>query len=235
MGRRSNEQICKDLRKERARLYSKRNRITKKEKAGVSNDLEQTKLDIERDKIEDRLMEIKVKLFKCGKKFAKLRKQRTKLRRQQTYLLKKAQSGALSKKQLRETYQTMRKKAAAINEIEYAMQLPVGQITKGEAKLGFQAISGGTFKSDEVLWALASDFDGWLASGAFSYMMLDGELIDLDNVIYGKMKIDEAVQEAMAWQHINPSPHYFVFGDPVQGFLDIRVKTYQTDLFKTYN
>jgi len=35
----------------------------------------------------------------------------------------------------------------------------------------------------------------------------------------------------MAWQHINPSPHFFAMGDISNGYLEIMVKNYQTELF----
>jgi hypothetical protein len=230
MGRRSNEQICDDLRKERARLYSRRTRIVKKLKKKGLPSKEKKALDKDWSSIEKRLEGIKEQLFRCGKKYSKLKKQRTKLRRHQRYLKDKVKKGNLSKKELNKTYKEMRRTAELINQVENSMLLPVGKMKSG--KTGFIAVKGGKFKTDEVLWALSDMFRGWVESGDFVILVLDDELIDIAaNPIIAQIKIDEAIQDAMAWQHINPSPHFYAIGDIPNGYLEIHVRTYQTSLY----
>jgi hypothetical protein len=182
------------------------------------------------DTIQERLDAIKVQLFKCGKKYSKFKKQRTKLRRHQRYLKKKIGSDTITKKQLHLTYKEMRRTAQMINQVENAMLLPVGKMKTGVT--GFVAVKGGKFKTDEVLWALSDMFNKWADSSDFAILVLDDELIDLaNNPIAAKIKIDQAIQQAMAWQHINPSPHFFAMGDIPNGYLEIMVQNYQQDMF----
>lgn len=230
MGRRSNEQICIDLRKERSKLYSRRYRITKKLKSKKLSAKQKKVAEKEWDSVQNKLEGIKEKLFRCGKKYSKLKTQRTKLRRHQRYLKTKVDKGTLSKKQLNQTYKEMRRTAQMINQVENSMLLPVGKMRTGDT--GFIAVKGGKFKADEVLWALADMFKKWNSSGDFEVLVLDDELIDMgDNPIVATIKVDQAIQDAMAWQHINPSPHFYVMGDITNGYLEIKVRNYNSDLY----
>jgi hypothetical protein len=231
MGRRSSEQICIDLRRERGNLYSKRSRVLRKLQNKKVQGQNRVNANNEWDSVQNRLYAIKEQLFRCGKKYSKFKKQRTKLRRHQRYLLDKSKSGKLNKKEAALNFKEMRRTAEVINQIENAMLLPVGKMKTGVT--GFIAVKGGRFKADEVLWALASMFDSWANSGDFSILVLDDEVIDMaGNPIEAKIKVDMAIQDAMAWQHINPSPHFYVFGDVANGYLEIMVKNYDTDMFR---
>ena len=230
MGRRSNDQICIDLRKERGRLYSKRSAIVRKLQNKKFQGSKRKKANDDWESIQSRLEAIKEQLFRCGKKYSKFKKQRTKLRRHQRYLKSKLESGTMTKKELNLTYKEMRRTAQVINQVENAMLLPVGKMKTGVT--GFIAVKGGKFKTDEVLWALADMFNKWADSGDFSILVLDDELIDLANdPIQAKIKVDQAIQQAMAWQHINPSPHFFAMGDIPSGYLEIMVQNYQQDMY----
>ena len=230
MGRRSSEQICIDLRRERGNLYSKRSRVLRKLQNKKVQGQNRVNANNEWDSVQNRLYAIKEQLFRCGKKYSKFKKQRTKLRRHQRYLKDKVRNGNLSKKDLNLTYKEMRRTAEVINQVENSMLLPVGKMKTGVT--GFIAVKGGKFKTDEVLWALAEMFKKWNNSGDFELLVLDDELIDMaDNPIAAQIKVDQAIQDAMAWQHINPSPHFFAMGDISNGYLEIMVKNYQTELF----
>ena len=231
MGRRTNEQICIDLRKERSQLYSKRNRVLKKLQNKKLRGQKRKEADREWQSLQNRLEAIKVQLFRCGKKYASFKKQRTKLKRHQRYLSKKVAQGTLNKKELKLAYEEMRRTIKTINEVETAMLLPVGKMKRGVT--GFIQATGGKFKTTEVLWALSEMFKNWVNSGEFSILVLDDEIIDIaSNPIVGQIKVDQAIQQAMAWQDINPSPYFYAYGDIPNGYIEIMVMNYQQDMFE---
>lgn len=230
MGRRTNEQICIDLRKERSRLYSRRNRLAKKMQNKKLPEKTRETASKQWDSVQKKLDGVREKLFRCGKKYSRLKTQRTKLRRHQRYLKSKVDKGTLSKKQLNAAYKQMRRTAQEINKVENAMLLPVGKMKTGNT--GFVAVKGGKFKTDEVLWALSDMFRKWNESGDFMILVLDDELIDMAELpVVAQIKIDQAIQNAMAWQHINPSPHFFALGDIPNGYLEIKVMDYESGMY----
>ena len=115
MGRRSNEQLCIDLRKERGRLYSRRTRTLIKLQNKKVQGKKRKAANKEWESLQNRLDAIKSQLFRCGKKYSKFKKQRTKLRRHQRYLLDKANSGTLTKKELKKLFEEQRRTAEMIN------------------------------------------------------------------------------------------------------------------------
>ena len=197
MGRRSNEQICIDLRKERGKLYARRSRATIKLQNKKLQGENRKKIEEHWENTQKRLDEIKAHLFRCGKKYSKFKSQRTKLRRHQRYLKNKVDTLTLSKKQLNLTYKEMRRTAEMINRVENSMLLPVGKMKTGLT--GFLAVKGGKFKTDEVLWALAEMFKKWVHSADFAILVLDDEIIDIANdPIVAQIKVDQAIQQAMS-------------------------------------
>lgn len=231
--RRTKQQICDDLRRERAALYTKRNRLVKKSKSGKLNDDEQKQNDREWKKVQNRLENIKGKLFKCSKKYDKFKEQRAKLRRHQYYLAKKIKKGreeGMSNTEINRIGVEERKTIEAIHALEKAMKLPVGTLRSG--KTGFQALRSGKFVEQELIYFLPEHFQMWLNSGYFHTLVLDNKLYDMaDEPMVALAAVYEAVDWAMAWQHVYGSPFYFAFGDAENGYLEIKVAEYTTDMY----
>ena len=247
MGRRTNEQICIDLRKERARLYSKRSRILKMLQNKKLKSKKREEADNDYKKVENRLEEIKDKLFRCGKKYSRLKKQRNKLRRHQYYLqsktekirekmlekgLTKKEKAAL-KKELNIVGRYKRQTAEEIQTIEKAMQLPTGVVSSSSGiDRGVVSVSGGKFVVQDVLWKLAESWNKWLSSGYFTTLVLDDEIFDVeDNPMIATAAIYQAYDWALAWQHVYGTPFFFAFGDAANGYLEIKVKEYTSDMY----
>ena len=239
MGRRTNEQICIDLRKERANLYSKRNRILKKPKSKKNDKAYKT--------IEKRLDAIREQLFRCGKKYAKFKKQRTKLRRHQYYLQKKVDK---IRDKLNEPNLKDKERKALIKEmniigtykmrtgeeillVEKAMKLPIGDVKSSVGiEKGVISLKSGRFVEQDIIWVMTESFNKWLSSGYFDTLVIDDEMYDMaDEPIVATAAVYSAYDWALSWQHIYGTPFFFAFGDAQNGYLEIKVKEYTSDLY----
>jgi hypothetical protein len=239
MARRTNEQICIDLRRERSNLYSKRTRLLKKAKS--------KKNDKAYNAIEKRLDAIREQLFRCGKKYGKFKKQRTKLRRHQYYLqgkvkkireklkdskLKDKERKALIKElNVIGTYKM--KTGEEIQMIEQAMKLPIGDVTSSIGiDKGIVSLQGGKFVEQDIIWIMTESWSKWLNSGYFNTLVLDDEMFDLtDNPMVATAAVYSAYDWALSWQHVYGTPFFFAYGDANSGYLEIKVKEYTSDLY----
>jgi len=190
--RRTQDEICEDLRKERARLYSRRYRINKKLEKGVSSK-EEKKLNKEWFRIQNRLDKIRTDIFKCGKKYAKLKKQRSKLKRHIRYLKSKAKD-ATTLKEKNKNYLRIRKAMVRELILDSLMDKPV--VRKKAPELGAMVTPMGLVKED-VLFKLPDLAKEWLSSGDFKDVVLDGKRIEIVSPVIVGMEIDEAYEEAM--------------------------------------
>lgn len=240
MGRKSKEQICKELKNERSRLYRKRSKLVKKKKRSKAE--EETYKEVQ-----NRLSEIKNELFKCGKRYGRLKKQRTKLKQHQYYLNRKIQKirdkintkgltkkeKAKLKKELNITGKYSREALESINTVEKAMMLPVGEIKSSKGiDRGVLSVGGGKFVIQDIIWVMTESWHSWLNSGYFNVLVIDDELIDLDdNPIVATAAVYEAYDWAMSWQHVYGTPFFFAFGDAKNGYLEIKVREYTTDMY----
>ena len=239
MGRRTNEQICIDLRRERGNLYSKRTRILKKPKS-KSNDKAY-------NAIEKRLDAIREQLFRCGKKYGKFKQQRTKLRRHQYYLQGKVKK---IREKLKDSNTTAKERKALIKElnvigtykmktgeeiqmIEQAMKLPIGDVTSSIGiDKGIVSLQGGKFVEQDIIWIMTESWSKWLNSGYFNTLVLDDEMFDLtDNPMVATAAVYSAYDWALSWQHVYGTPFFFAYGDANSGYLEIKVKEYTSDLY----
>ena len=228
MGRRTNEQICNDLRKERGNIYSKRSRLIKK----PSNPKNDKKLAA----LNKRLDAIKIQIFRCGNKYSKLRSEKSKLKRHNQYLKGKVKklsddysNKKITKKDLnkekRKAYQQQRETISKIKDVENAMRLPVPSYN---VSVGMQSLGAGTFAGTGVVWRLRDMVRDWLASGMFEYIIIDGELLDTDNPLLIWVKVDEAELDAMAFQDITSVSMFYYYVDPVNHYLEIKVREFNS-------
>ena len=246
MGRRSNEKICEDLRKERSQIYSRRTRLLKKLSNPKLSDSKRRESDKQYKALQKRLDAIREQLFRCGKKYAKYKGQRTKLRKHQLYLqskvnklredLDKATTKAEKKriqKEINIVGKFKMKTGEQINQIERTMNLPIGDVKSSEGVYkGITSIKGGKFVKQGVIWEMTDGWNKWLASGYFDTLVLDDKIFDIsDNPMIATAAVYEAYDWALAWQHIYGSPFFFAFGDAINGYLEIKVKEYTTTLY----
>lgn len=246
MGRRSNEQICIDIRKERGRLYSKRTRIIKKLKNSKIKPSKKKLADKAYNTIEKRLDAIREQLFRCGKKYAKYKGQRVKLRKHQYYLqtkvdklrvqLKSAKTDVSRKriqKEINIVGKFKLKTGEEINQIEKTMMLPIGDVKSSSGVVkGVTSIKGGKFVNQGIIWEMVKDWNKWLNSGYFDTLVLDDMIYDIsDNPMIATAAVYQAYDWALSWQHIYGTPFYFAFGDATNGYLEIKVKDYTTEMY----
>lgn len=246
MGRRSNEQICTDIRKERGRLYSKRTRILKNLSNKKFAGKKRKEADKQYKKIESRLDAIREQLFRCGKKYSKYKGQRVKLRKHQQYLQTKVDklrvklNTATTKAERKRIQKEINivgkyklKTGEEINQIEKTMKLPIGDVKSSSGVYkGVTSIKGGKFVKQGVIWEMTDGWNKWLASGYFDTLVLDDQIYYLvDNPMIATAAVYQAYDWALAWQHIYGSPFFFAFGDAANGILEIKVKEYTTSLY----
>lgn len=238
-GRRTNDQLCSDLRNERGRLYTKRARLVKSPKT--------TKNDLEYSRIENRLDAIREQLFRCGKKFSNFKKQRTKLRRHQYYLQSKIENlrarltdKTLTKKEIAEIKKEINvigiyklRTGEKIRMIERTMNLPIGNVKSSSGiDKGVVSVSGGKFVVQDIIWKMTESWHKWLSSGYFYTLVLDNEIYDIEeNPMIATAAVYQAYDWAMAWQHVYGTPFFFAFGHTKKGYLEIKVKEYTTDMY----
>jgi len=227
MGRRTNQQICDDLRKERGNIYSKRSRLIKK----PSNQKNTKKLAT----LNKRLDAIRSQLFRCGNKYSKLKKEKSKLKRHNQYLKGKVKKinedfakNKITKtsytKDKREIYKQQRATISDIKDVEKAMKLPIETYVGG---VGVVSLGKGEFAGTAILWKLRDMLRVWLASGQFEYIVIDGELFDTDNELLIWLQVDTAEMEAMAFQDINPFyALFYYYADPKNYYLEIKIKDF---------
>ena len=239
LGRRSNEQICIDLRRERGNLYSRRTRLLKKPKSEEN--------DLKYKSIEKRLDAIRTQLFKCGKKYSAFKKQRSKLRRHQRYLQSKIEklrsrlrTEKLSKKEISAIKKEINvigiyklRTGEKIQMVEKTMQMPVGNVKSSTGvDKGVVSVSGGKFVVQDIIWKMTESWEKWLNSGYFETLVLDNEVFDMaDNPMIATIAVYQAYDWALAWQHVYGTPFFFAFGDTVNGYLELKVKEYTTDMY----
>tara|TARA_R110000822_G_C15264480_1_gene488557 strand:- start:518 stop:1276 length:759 start_codon:yes stop_codon:yes gene_type:complete len=239
MGRRSNEQICLDLRKERSNLYSKRTRVLKKS-ASKKNDKAY-------NAIEKRLDAIREQLFRCGKKYSSFKKQRTKLRRHQYYLQlkvkkirEKLNDPNIKGKERKDLVKEMNvigtfklRTGEEIQMIETVMKLPIGNVkTSMGVDKGIVSLKSGRFAVQDIIWVMTESWNKWLSSGYFVTLVLDDEMFDLtDNPMVATAAVYAAYDWALSWQHVYGTPFFFAFGDATNGYLEIKIKEYTSDLY----
>ena len=89
--RRTTEQICIDLKKERSRLYSRKYYAKKKLKSGNLTKKQEKKWLSKISKSDNKISNANAKLFKCGKRYGKLKKEVKKVQNQKRYVLSKLQ------------------------------------------------------------------------------------------------------------------------------------------------
>jgi len=239
MGRRSNQQICLDLRKERGNLYNRRIRVLRKPKSKTNDEAYEA--------IKNRLDAVREELFRCGSKYAKFKRQRTKLRKHQHYLQLKVkrireslQDPKLTAKRRKELIKEMNivgtfklRTGEDIQMIESVMRLPIGNVKSAQGvDKGIVSLKSGRFTEQDIIWVMTESWNKWLSSGYFTVLVLDDEMFDLtENPMVATAAVYAAYDWAMSWQHVYGTPFFFAFGDANKGYLEIKVKEYTSDLY----
>jgi len=247
MGRRTNAQICIDLKKERSKLYRERTTILKNLMKPKFTGSKREKAEKRYKSIQNKLISIKDRLFRCGTKFSDFKKQRTKLRKHQYYLQSKIEKlrvkiadPSLSKKERKALNKELnivgvfkRKTAEKIHLIEKAMKLPVGTIASSRGvDTGVVAVTGGKFVVQDIIWRMTEGWHKWLSSGYFDTLVIDDEIFDIsENPMIATAAVYQAYDWAMAWQHVYGTPFFFAYGDAMNGYLELKVKEYTTDMY----
>ncbi|HUV72319.1 MAG TPA: hypothetical protein VMW25_04865 [Clostridia bacterium] len=233
--RRTIEEMCNDLRRDRNKLYAQRRKyIDTLSRKNLSADVRK-ETDSKWKSVQKKIETIKDKLFKCGKKYGRLKEQRVSLRKHQHYLSKKIKEGraaGMSNTQINRIGIEERKTIEALNSVERAMQLPIAILASGKGQALIKSLRQGRFVEQEPIWRLADRFQELLNSAYFETLVLDDDIYDMAALpIVAIAAVYQAVDWAMAWQHIYGTPFYFMFGDANAGYLEIKVKQFTTDLY----
>ena len=175
--RRTTEQICADLRKERSGLYSKRTSSLKKLQSSSLSKKDKSKYQKRYDRANKRLDYIKEYLFKCSKKFDKLRKQKKKVTQKKAYLGKKFKE-ATTKTEKNKILKNIRDVVSDGNKLDVLMDRAVG-MKKGEIQ--FKQSSVGV--ADQIIpaWLLVDETRNLMLSKRFKTVVINGAPYPIDD------------------------------------------------------
>lgn len=168
--RRTTEQICADIRKERVGLYRKRTKALKSlNKSGLS-DKQKKKVQRSYDRADKRIRDIKSYLFKCTKKYDKLRNQKKKLQRRKSYLTS-ILGEDISKTKRNKTLKEIRKVVESSNQLDVAMQKGIFMV-RGEIEFVDQAPG----VVDQVIpaWIITEEVKNLILSNRFDVVIING-------------------------------------------------------------
>ena len=175
--RRTTDQICADLRKERGGLYTKRTSSLKQLQKSSISKKDKAKYQKRYDKASKRLDYIKEYLFKCSKKFAKLKTQKTKVNQRKSYLGKKFKE-ATTNKEKNKLLKGIRDVVGDGNKLDVLMNRAVG-MEKGEV----QFKQSGIGIADQIIpaWLLVEEARTLMLSKRFDNIVIDGEPFPVDD------------------------------------------------------
>ena len=175
--RRTTEQICADMRKERPSLYNKRNNALRKLQTGNLSLSKQGKVKGDYDKANKRLDDIKAFLFKCSKKFGKLKTQKRKITQKKSYLGKKFKD-ADTKKEKNQILKDIRGVVSDGNKVDVLMDRALF-MEKGEVQ--FRAVSMGVVDQTIPAWLLVEETRTLMLSKRFNTIVINGEPYPVDD------------------------------------------------------
>ena len=175
--RRTTEQICADLRKERGGLYSKRNSSLKKLQSSKISTKNKAKYQKQYDRASKRLDYIKEYLFKCSKKFGKLKDQKKKVNQKKAYLSKKFKDASTNTEK-NKILKSIRDVVGDGNKLDVLMNRAVG-MEKGEVQFKQSAIG----VADQIIpaWLLVEETRTLMLSKRFNTIVINGEPIPIDD------------------------------------------------------
>jgi len=218
--RRTNEQICEDLRIERNRLYSKRTRTNKLLSKSLSQK-ERKKNERALARFNKRIVAINDKMYKCGNNYAKLKRQKRKLKTHQAYLMRKSKQEGITKSERGRIYEDGRKTQQELRDIERTMRLPYQEIYRG--KLGTDYLGDKKFAEIGGLWQCSAQIKRFIDSPYFKIFIINGQEYSTDNIIRLLTALDDAISKGMIYGAETGSPKYSYIADEKQGIVDITI------------
>ena len=174
--RRTTEQICADMRKERPKLYSRRTQSLKKLRSGSLTKKEQSKYQKQYERATKRLDKIKEYLFRCSKKFDKFRQQKKKITQKKANLSQKFKK-ATTKTEKNKILKNIREVVSDGNKLDVLMNRAVG-MDKGEVQ--FKAVSQGIVNQTIPAWLIVEESRNLMLSNRFQTIVINGEPYPID-------------------------------------------------------
>jgi len=217
--RRTTEQICADLRKERPKLYGKRNSALKKLQSGKVSGKKQTQLQKKYDSATNRLDYIKEYLFKCSKKFDKLRQQKKKITQKKSNLSQKFKK-ATTKTEKNKILKTIRDVVSDGNKVDVMMSR-AKFMDKGEIQ--FKAMSSGVVNQTIPAWLLVEEARNLMLSKRFKTIVVNGEPYPIDdaNLFPVIEQLDNLLVAIIKKQNKTQTPMVAIFFDEKQEVITV--------------
>lgn len=217
--RRTTEQICADLRKERPKLYSKRNSALKKLQSGNIKLKEQKKYTKQYERATKRLDYIKEYLFKCSKKFDKLRQQKKKITQKKANLSQKFKN-ATTKTEKNKILKSIRDVVADGNKLDVMMER-AKFMEKGEIQ--FKAVSSGVVDQTIPAWLLVEEARNLMLSKRFNTIVVNGEPYQIDdkNLFPIIEQLDNMLVEIIKKQSKTQTPMVAIYFNENDGVITV--------------
>lgn len=219
---RSKNQIVKDLRSQRKKLYSKRDRlIEKRSKLDITNSSEKQRLKLEKsiDYVTKRIDSRTTKLFRYSNKYDALKSQKKSRENSNRALLRQLKNPELSPKERNEITKKLRKNSLDIEKLKVVMKLPV-RIKRGKPAF-FEKRAEGIVTDSEPFWNAESAFKLFLSTNEYKTIDIEGEIFSTDSYLSIKFAFDNFIADIEA-NRFKINEYWVAFeGDTNTGHLTI--------------
>lgn len=213
--RRTNDEICVDIRKERKKLYYLRSKAEKSLKSGKLTKKKKASLESKLRRSSTKINKINVRLVKCGVRWDNFKKNKGKIRREINKLKKEVRSGNLSDKDINKHIHDIRELSENIQLLEgkmYEQYLDDAILPKGETQ--FNVLDDGDLIEQYlVVWELKDKVSDAIATEKFDTINIDGDInsvIDLGAVM---MDLDVFITDIADKQHLTATPMVILYFD----------------------
>ena len=199
--RRTNIEICIQLRKDRDKLYRQRAKLINEQKLGKLSTKQTDKSNDRIKRLSSRIDSYKSKLFKCGKKYAGLKKKRKSLINKVNRIKRLLKSDrTISKSERNKMLSEILLLNSDIRDLSKVMQMEIYE--QGKGKL-FYVSDISLLESTEmtVIWDAKSKIEGLIRNNEFDTLIIGTEpynlIIDRLSALFA---VDDYIAEIVASQ-----------------------------------
>ncbi len=219
MKRRTNEQICADMRSERPSLYRKRSQALQNLKKSNLSAKEKRKYERQYQKADKRLETIKTFLFKCSDKYKKLRDQKTKINKKKSSFKVQLDS-AKTKTERGRLLHKMRELVIDANNVDILLKKGMF-MEKGELKL--ESKGAGRLNQVVPAWQMVDVSRSLIQTGDFDTIVIDGEPVRVtkDNLLSVVQMLDNVLEQIILKQTKTKTPMVSIFFDLKDRIIDV--------------
>lgn len=221
--RRTNEQLCIDLKKDRNKLYKKRSAALKDLKKSRLPKRRKTVLENQVARASKNITKINVRLVKCSKKWENFKVNKRKIRRKINTLKRQIRDGELSSKEINRLQHEIRGYSEIIEKLEGKLYEPYMEeaiLPKGQ-KDRIVREDGNIIEEYLVLWEVKEKVEDAISIGRFDRINIDGIFLKTDDLGAVIMELDIFLTDIADKQHLTATPMVILILDFPQKLISV--------------